>query len=179
LESLYFIAVVPPEDIREEVTELKKYVAATYGSKHALKSPPHITLHMPFKFKDRKYEQLEAFLQSMVKNQPTFSIQLQGFSYFEPRVVFVDMLQSEALESLQATISKEIRQLNILNSQYKGRPFHPHMTIAFRDLKKQAFYEARNDFSQKEYSRNFEVEEICLLKHDGQQWNIHQRIPFS
>lgn len=150
-----------------------------YGSKHALKSPPHVTLHMPFKYKDKRYDQLQEFMSSVTREQTNFSLTLRDFDCFEPRVIFVDVKPSNELEQLQGKIVKEIRKLNILNAQYKSRAFHPHMTIAFRDLKKPVFYDVWQEFSDKKYKATFEINDICLLKHDGQQWNIHQRFPFT
>ena len=38
-ESLYFIAVVPPSKIQDEITQLKNEVADKFGSRHALNAP--------------------------------------------------------------------------------------------------------------------------------------------
>lgn len=51
-DALYFIALVLPSPLYEEVTRLKEYFRDRYNSKAALRSPPHITLHMPFKWKE-------------------------------------------------------------------------------------------------------------------------------
>ena len=48
-DKLYFIAIVPPSPIYEEAFEQKVYFKTKYNSKASLNSPPHITLHMPFK----------------------------------------------------------------------------------------------------------------------------------
>jgi hypothetical protein len=45
---LYFIAHVPEEPVFADLMALKTAVRDLYGSKAALRSPPHITLHMPF-----------------------------------------------------------------------------------------------------------------------------------
>ena len=55
-EGLYFIGILPPEDIKKKITDIKHVVARKFGSKHALNSPPHITLRMPFKWKDKKID---------------------------------------------------------------------------------------------------------------------------
>ncbi|UJH91222.1 hypothetical protein LZ575_21950 [Antarcticibacterium sp. 1MA-6-2] len=47
--KLYFIAILPPEDIRRQIKDFKMEIALKYGAKHALKLPAHITLKSPFK----------------------------------------------------------------------------------------------------------------------------------
>ena len=56
--KLYFIAIIPPSPVYEEALELKKYFKEQYGSKAALNSPPHITLHMPFLWNEEKEKKL-------------------------------------------------------------------------------------------------------------------------
>ena len=55
------------------------------------------------------------------------------------------------------------------------RPFRPHMTIAFRDLKKPLFFEAKEEFEQKSLEEQFYVKDICLLKHNGSSWDVYRR----
>ena len=47
--ALYYIALLPPENIRQEVTALKEHAAEAFHSSKALNSPPHITLIPPFR----------------------------------------------------------------------------------------------------------------------------------
>ena len=47
--DLYFIALIPHTGLREEIREIKERMRDEYGAGHALKSPAHITLQMPFK----------------------------------------------------------------------------------------------------------------------------------
>ncbi len=45
-----------PEKYLVDVQKLKEEMAERFQSKASLNSPPHITLHMPFKFPERKEE---------------------------------------------------------------------------------------------------------------------------
>lgn len=172
-ESLYFIALVPPLSIQEDITQLKHDIADRYGSKHALKSPPHITLHMPFKWKDRRFEELRRVMKKLNDAGHSFEIELKDFDFFEPRVVFINVVENEKLNHLQKEVVDACRkQLKLDNANYKDRPFHPHVTIGFRDLKKRMFYEAKKEFEQHEFSAEFQVTNISLLKHNGERWNV-------
>lgn len=171
MNQLYFIAIMPPAEIRDRITQLKKEFSEKYSSKQALKSPPHITLHMPFRWKDKKVDQLHTFVKNINKRLEPFEVALKGFDFFEPRVVFVNVLPNDALRRLQSEIVQQARKELLLdNANYKDRPFHPHMTIAFRDLKKPMFYAAQAHYSEKEINHVFWVEKIELLKHDGERW---------
>lgn len=174
-EALYFIAVLPPPKIQNEITGLKHEISEKYESKHALKSPPHITLHMPFKWKEKRYDELADLMRNLNSDLEPFEVQLKGFDFFEPRVVFVDVVENQMLEEVQKNVVNACRkQLKLDNANYKNRPFHPHVTIGFRDLKKRMFYEAKKEFEKREVSFEFPVNEIALLKHDGKKWNIHK-----
>ncbi len=175
MESLYFLALVPPADIRKEIRELKLLVADRYNSNHALRSPAHITLHMPFKWKDARTDQLHACLSNFALEQEQILISLHGFDYFEPRVLFVKVDKNEQLKLLQHQLAVQVKkELGLLNADYKNRAFHPHMTIAFRDLRKPQFYTARDYFSTLEYRANFLAEGLTLLKHERKEWHIHR-----
>lgn len=172
-ESLYFIAVLPPNEIQDEITKLKHEVAEKYGSKHALKSPPHITLHMPFKWKDKRFHELVEVVKKLNEQIKPFEVQLKDFDFFEPRVVFVDVIENDKLREQQKKVVDICRkQLKLDNANYRNRPFHPHITIAFRDLKKRMFYKAKQAFEGRGFSCGFPVEEVTLLKHDGTKWNV-------
>lgn len=172
-ESLYFIAIIPPEEIQHEVTALKHLVAEKFGSKHALKSPPHITLHMPFKWKDKKRELLDESIKTINDSLDPFLIKLSGFDFFEPRVVFIKVLENPSLVKLQGQVGEMAKQkLKLDNLNYKNKPFHPHMTIAFRDLRKRKFFEAKEFFERLTFTQEFTANRIELLKHDGSIWRI-------
>lgn len=179
-KSLFFVALLPPEQIREEVTQIKQEFAARYDSCHALKSPPHITLHMPFKWREQRLPRLREVLQGVASQQVPFELCLQDFDCFAPRVIFVDVLPQSALVTLQQQLTRAMRHgLHLLNADYKDRPFHPHMTVAFRDLKKPAFALAWQEFESRSYTACFEVNALVLLRHDGQRWQEHEAYPFS
>ena len=172
-ESLYFIAVVPPSKIQDEITQLKNEVADKFGSRHALNAPAHITLHMPFRWKEAKLEVLTEMLADLNSEIEPFVISLSGFDFFEPRVLFVDVVENPKLFDLQKRVQYSCRlRLGKVNANYRDQVFHPHVTIGFRDLKKAKFYEARDFFLNRKFESEFEVNEVSLLKHDGAKWNV-------
>lgn len=174
-EGLYFIAIVPPQEVCEEITKLKHLVKEKFDSSHALNAPPHITLHMPFKWRDKKVEQLTGLIDHLNDEWEPFEIELKNFDFFEPRVVFVDVVENGLLNKKQKQVMGACRrELKLDNANYKDRPFHPHVTIAFRDLKKPQFYEARNFFKFQEASFIFQVERVELLRKEDKNWQVNR-----
>lgn len=170
-EALYFIALVPPEPIYIEIMGYKQYFADTYNSKAALKSPPHVTLHMPFKLKEKKETSLITCLKECAQKHEPFNLELQNFGVFDPRVIYVNVINNQPLTALQKSLQQLMKtSFNIFNTDYRGRPFHPHMTVAFRDLKKSQFELAWNEFKEKPFQAQYTVENVTLLKHNGKMW---------
>lgn len=169
--ALYFMAIVPPSPIFEQASELKNYFKEYYHSKASLNSPPHITLHMPFEWKEKREAELTSKLALFSKNKNSFNLQLHNFSSFAPRVVFINVIENEALRNFQHELHRFCKiELNIFNAQYKDMAFHPHLTLAFRDLKKPMFEKAWEEFKNKEFSGSFAPTQFTLLKHNGKVW---------
>lgn len=179
LTDRYFIALIPPEPVYKEVNDLKNQIWEQYNSKGALQSPPHITLHMPFKIKEKKEQLLINSLKSITKSREPFNVYMNGFGHFNERVIYIHVQNSVELQSLHKSISKTLKvNHQLFNSDYKNHGFYPHMTIAFRDLKKDMFQAAWKQFAERGFEANIEVKSICLLKHDGDTWEEHYRAPF-
>ncbi|QSE98171.1 2'-5' RNA ligase family protein [Fulvivirga lutea] len=179
-KQLYFIALVPPEPIYSEVSELKNLLAREYGSKAGLRSPPHITLHMPFKNKVEKELDLKRCISDLAKNAAPFTLSLNGFGHFSERVIYINVDGQDELTSLFYSIADVMKkQFNVFNSDYKNRGFNPHMTIAFRDLKKHAFQKAWPEFEHKPFNEQFMVSSLCLLKHNGKSWDEFYTAKFN
>lgn len=172
--SQYFIAIVPPSPVYDEALEKKRYFKDNYQSKASLNSPPHITLHMPFKWREDKEGELIQHIHRFAATFQPFTISLDNFSSFPPRVIFINVVKSPELEKLYLELKRFCkRELNLFNADYKEQPFHPHLTLAFRDLKKPNYQRAWSEFEQKKYKADFPVKSIALLKHDGKTWQVH------
>lgn len=172
-KQLYFIAIVVPEPFATTVTGFKEYFGKVYGSRAALRSPSHITLHMPFQWRVEKEKVLTDKLNEFFSTCSPVQVQLQNFGCFPPYVIFIDVKKAEPLQELQQKLSRFCRQeLNLFNATHKDNPFHPHVTLAFRDLKKTAFKIAWEEFKDKPFSGEFLAKQIALLKHSGKLWEV-------
>ena len=180
LDEKYFIGVIPPEPLFGAIQGLKNHFKEAYGAKAALRSPAHITLHMPFLWPVKKEQRLTETLGQFAIAQKPLGLTLNNFSCFPPRVIFVDVAKSDELEQLQRTLHRHCKQnLNLFNANYQDRPFHPHITLAFRDLRKDAFELAWKEFMNRELTGSFIVNTISLMKHNGSVWERFAELPFS
>lgn len=169
--DLYFVAIVPPEPLLNSLAEMKVVACNQFNSCAALNSPPHITLHMPFRWKRKKEDRLFQFFESFQSEVDAIPISIDGVDHFDDRVIFLSISPNESLFSLQSSLVKSMKKsLNLFNAQYKDKAFHPHITIAFRDLKKQYFQEAYTHFKELNHQNQFNSTGFTLLKHDGKKW---------
>jgi len=179
VNSLFFIALLPDPLFQSEVVKIKEYIREKYGSDHALRSPAHITLHMPFKWREDRIEKLNSVLKDFAVGRPKFNVDLKNFNAFPPRVIFIKVEENQNLDNLHSDLCKTARErLKLQNAQYKQRGFHPHMTVAFRDLKKAAFKRAWDEFESKELEYSFEARLMTLLKHNGKIWEVFKEFRF-
>jgi len=169
-KDLYFIALVPDPLICAEVKAFKTYAQEHFNSGRALRSPAHITLEPPFKWESSQINQLKDTLETWASKQDNFSVSLEGFEAFPPRVIFVDIIKNKELFNLQQSLKQTLRSQLDFVSDRPELPFHPHMTIAYKDLRKEVFVQAWAHFSTQEYQRIFTVKNICLLQHNGRVW---------
>ena len=160
----YFIAILLPEPILGQVESYKEELLKQFNLRGALRSPAHITLHRPFEWKEEKenvlIETLEKFSFATV-----FDIELLNFNCFNPRVIYVDVLKNEKLLELHTNLKYFAQNnLKLLNEVEDMRGFHPHVTIAFRDIRKNKFEEVWQQFKNRKHEANFQYAGFSLLK---------------
>ena len=175
----FFIALVPPPEIQAPVTQIKRYFEQRYGSRKALNSPPHITLQAPFEWPDdRELKRLTEGLGRFAEGRQGLEISLRNYGVFPPHVIYIDVLQSLGLMTLQKDLAALMENsYGLVDRRYAN--FCPHMTVAFRDLTKTAFAQAWPEFQQKTITVDFVATELTLLRHDGHRWQIYQHYPLG
>lgn len=145
-----------------------------------MKSPPHITLHMPFELKEKKETELIRKLSAFGEAQKKFIVQCHGFGSFAPRVIFVHVVPSNELSGFEKELVRFCKtRFQLFNARYQDRAFHPHLTLAFRDLKKNDFNEAWMEFKNHPLELNFVVNSFHLLRHDSERWNAIAEFPLA
>jgi 2'-5' RNA ligase len=172
MAKMYFIALVAPEEINRQVLEWKNFMKEHYGCVVALRSPAHITIIPPFWLDESLEKILEEALTEFSEQKDPFHIQLKNFSAFKPRVIYVSVEPNEALQKLQPDLQQSLIDKGAFSIKAEDRPFHPHVSIATRDLYKKAFHEAWNIFQGKKYKADWQVNGIGLLRHNEKNWEV-------
>jgi len=177
-KKLYFISIVPPGEIRTKIKSLKEEMRDQFNAKHALKAPAHITLQMPFRREEKFESQLIPELKSFAAEQIPFEINLNGFDCFEPRVIFVKITNHKPVQILYGNLRESLIDKLSFDPDKLKHEIHPHMTIATRDLKEDAFYKAWDEFKNRPFEDSFKTNSITLLKHNGKDWDIYKEFLF-
>ncbi len=176
---LYFIAVLPPQELRLEVKELKQEMQRRFAAGHALKSPAHITLQMPFRIEEFQQDTLCDLLEAFAGTQKAFAVSLNGFDGFPPRVIFIRIEDHKPLIPLQDELKTTLVDSGMIPDRAAEHPFHPHMTIATRDLSPEAFEIAWPEYRERPFKGTFQVQSLFLLRHNGKQWDVFKEFEFD
>ena len=150
-----------------------------FGAAHALKSPAHITLQMPFRRKLAQEPDIIKTIQNVAASQSGFKVILDGFDCFPPRVIFIRIKDHKPILKLHEKLSFQLKENLDFTDKELTTKVHPHMTIATRDLSEEAFKNAWPEFQNRAFRVSFQVTNLCLLKHNGAYWEIFKEFCFE
>lgn len=115
----YFVGIVPPEEIYNEVLQIQQQ----YGDNRL---EPHITLRAPVSPVDEaKWIQV---VEQICASTTPFEIRLPGTGIFGTGVLFISVA-SEGLISLYKALIPALERFEPSLDNRSGGQFHPHMTL--------------------------------------------------
>lgn len=168
---MYYVALVCPAFVNKKVLQYKNWMREHFDCIVALKSPAHITLIPPFWMEETTEDDLVAAIKEFRFPAELISVQLNGFSHFGHRVIFIVVTENPQLNRLKNETEEYFN--NVFSFIKKDeRPFHPHITIASRDMKPSAFVKAWQHFSKLSFKESFNLPAISLLKLNNGKWHI-------
>jgi 2'-5' RNA ligase len=170
--NMYYIAILVPEKINTQVLKWKFYFKEKFDCEAALKSPAHITLIPPFWMKQEAEQDLKNTIIEFSRSSTSFEIYLKDFASFKPKVIFVNVVENEKLKKLHDSFNEFIISKDKFPVKKDEHPFHPHITIATRDLYKNAFSEAWEKFSTMKFEADWRADSISLLRHNKKNWDV-------
>jgi 2'-5' RNA ligase len=171
----YFLALVPQGQIQENATALKEELKLLFNVKYALKSPAHVTIKMPFNYNELKEEILVAKLEKFFVPFGPFNLDFNGFDRFGKRVIFVNVMPCVSLNKLQEELGRFCKLELKLTNELSDRAFHPHMTLAFKDIKSKNFDTYWRHVKNKHFKTRYPVEDVALLKRVAGRWEVIYR----
>lgn len=164
VKQKYFIALVLQEPALSAIEAIKQELFEQHNLRGALRSPAHITLHRPFEWREDREAQLIEALSAFVFG-PEVTLQINGFDSFPPRVLYAAINANQALVHLHNRLTEHCKKtLRLFNESEDLRGFHPHITIAFRDLKKPLYFQLAPEFERKKLDLTLNFSGFSLLK---------------
>ncbi len=125
----------------------------------------------PFKTEENTERLLLNFVETYNFVIIPFNIQLNGFNHFGNRVLYVDVMPSVSLSDMEKDINiqfgKEFPLIIFRNKQ----AFHPHVTIATRDISEHKFNVVWHYFLQHMIDAKNDCKELSLMKLDKEVWH--------
>lgn len=177
--TLHYIAIMAPDRIDDQVRRHKLFMQEKFQCRAALKSAAHITLVPPFHLKEEDSFQIRSMLDRIAAAQFPFDVSLNGYDHFGKHVIFVKVIAPAQLAALQEQLAYSFQQIVPGSNSNRSRTFHPHITIANRDLKPSDFNAAWDYCMQHPFHDNFRSDAIHLLQLQQSRWEINHSSAFS
>lgn len=177
-QARFFIALLPPQSIQDYASEVIQELSDRHRT-GVSKAPPHITVQPPFEWSLSQQTALEDCLSTFAIQQSAVPIQLLGFGSFPPRVLYINVLKTPELLTLQANLSTTLESQLAIADPKKHRPFAPHLTVASRNMTRSTFQQAWTELQTRSVEFEFVSDRLTLLIHTGQQWQIQQDFCFA
>ncbi len=168
--QMYYIALLCPQEIDADMDVYKDQMREQYGCEVAAKSPAHITLITPFWMSDGKYKDLVEKLTDFQSIITEVSLDVNGFNCFNKRVIFADVPATDNLIALQEQLETYLKNNGFPFIREAKKPFHPHITIATRDITEEQFDDAWPKFENLPYSASFSTNALHVMRLVDEQW---------
>lgn len=169
---MYYIAAICPPEVDAFVEQQKKLLHDRYGCKNALKSPAHITIIPPFWMDEGKQPELSEALRAFQFPHSAISVNLNGFSQFSHRTHYIQVEEQPLLGLLRQNLQEHLlfRMPGLFKTD--ERKFHPHVTLATRDIKPGEVEAELERLSLKGYRTSYVASELSLLRLQEGRWRV-------
>jgi 2'-5' RNA ligase len=178
-ENLYLLSITPPSEIASVIDQERRFCAKRFGSYEALKPPVSLSLFGVFTV-SAMVEELTDYLSEWISKQPQFTLHLKDFGFFENLhrpVVYFDVKHNPWLNAFNKGLTRKMLQrFPFLNS---SASYHPHLTLAYKDLTQEQFQLAKKYYKQCRYEASFDVTNVTLFKHNHKVWERQREMPLG
>ncbi len=168
----YFIAWIPSYRVKSKIQNLKALLQIKFGINKSMNAPPHLTLIKPFELGQNELEHLQHVLCTFCKLQDPFEFKMQGLGSFGQHVLYVHLDQTDALLKFREALRLVLKETTHLSEDTLHPDFHPHITLATKDLKPSLFSPVWAFLLQKIISEKCTLANICLLHYQNNQWQV-------
>lgn len=169
------IAILPPEDYSLFVRKQEIYLAKKYDTIQGLLQPPHVTVKWPFSVDS--IWQFDDYCKSLANDITPFEVRIEGYGFFEPKVIFLKVLPSDELVKLHLRILSDLRgKFGIEKNKFEGATQQFHTTLAYSDISEANFHKAKQELENVERPEwSFTFDSIGLFRFSGEEWLVHKK----
>jgi 2'-5' RNA ligase len=178
MSGIYLLAILPPHELARDIHQIRLHCSEKFGVLKALRPPVHISMYRPFRLEEEFENNFILLIQSAIAEQEVFEQEIENFEAFNTHAIVLRALLNTGILNLYNTISTIMREKGIDKHPTDIFPFHPHLTIAYRDIKPEVFPLIWEDYKNKKFNASFRADHLSLLKHDGNRWLEIKNYPF-
>ncbi len=176
--NLKLIALIPPEPVYSVIRKEQEYIADMWGPKHALRTPPHITVIPPIALTSSEVGWLFGMAYALAGSLPSIRMELNDYGSFKPRVIYVNTIISKELHELYDLWHEALLlKMPHVFDKYPDRPYHPHLTLAHKDVTHPQFDKMWRQYANKKYRASFVADHFCILNHTAEGWEVEKKYP--
>lgn len=173
----HFIGVLLPDDLTCVVEECRRYMNRTYGCRSGHATPVHVTLVPPFALpRDYTTEDVVEALLRGVPQDFSFSARTENFGAFGDRTLFAAVRPAPEWNRLKNAAETALRGAFPGCLRKDPRPFHPHITVANRDIPPGASTAALRVLNGKKFEEDFPVDNMTVFVRKGGGWEAAQAV---
>jgi 2'-5' RNA ligase len=167
----FFAAVLAPEGLAAAIHEYRLWIGSRYGCSSGFRTPPHVTLIPPFELAGTEdLPDLELALAEFARGQPPFLARVEGFGAFGDRTVFASPVEQPEWGALHRNLYRHIGHDFPGLIRPDKRPFHPHVTIANRDIPSGASLEILAHLRAAGINVDYPVDHLALMEYESWAW---------
>lgn len=180
-QQTHFIGVLLPEDITLTLEDCRRYMNQAYGCKSGHKTPIHVTLVPPFALQEEfsTRDLVSAIEKYVLPQNLGFLAHIENFDAFGDRTIFANVISSEKWTKLRDETVKAILKTCPGCTKNDQRSFHPHGTIANRDIPFGVMTKALETMNELNLVEDFPVDNITIFERQGFCWEAVVSIPLK
>ncbi|MCK5015844.1 MAG: 2'-5' RNA ligase family protein [Candidatus Peribacteraceae bacterium] len=152
-------------------------ISKKFHTKKGLNQSPHITIKRPFECDDKMFSDVSEYVEKLSEETDPFSITIDGFDFFEPTVVYLNIKPSNELLELHKRINKDLlNKFSIEIGPREGENVVFHSTIALEDISEETFYKIKEYVLNIPFQHTFNLRKIGLFYKEDDYWIIAKKV---
>ena len=169
-------AILLDDESHNFARQMELELCDKFGLCWGLRQSPHVTIKAPFD--TEKLEPFVDYLEGLAKEIVPFDVELNGFNYFKPKVIFLDVKENPSLKDLHFRILKDVKEkFKIEPHQFEGENVKFHSSLALEDVTEEKFEKAKKYLTKYNPNFKFKAKTLGIFYHLGDAgWVIVRRI---